>query len=163
MRRRRASDRGLTSPPLYRWRPLFAVLDRARPDRYHCRPFDKAPVAQLDRALPSEGRGRRFESCRARQFSCFISTPYERHSCTAVAVILRLWEICGRNPRTWVPPCSGQMVNTLSGTNDLESGSTRSSREPGDFHSISRRCSVATRGRTRQNYPREPQQPLFLG
>src|SRR6056297_2459128 len=76
---------------------------------------------------------------------------------------LRLWEICGRNPRTWVPPCSGQMVNTLSGTNDLESGSTRSSREPGDFHSISRRCSVATRGRTRQNYPREPQQPLFLG
>ena len=28
----------------------------------HC-----APVAQLDRALPSEGRGRRFESCRVRQ------------------------------------------------------------------------------------------------
>jgi hypothetical protein len=26
-----------------------------------------APVAQLDRALPSEGRGHRFESCRARQ------------------------------------------------------------------------------------------------
>ena len=26
-----------------------------------------APVAQLDRVLPSEGRGRRFESCRARQ------------------------------------------------------------------------------------------------
>ena len=29
----------------------------------------KAPVAQLDRALPSEGRGHRFESCRVRQFS----------------------------------------------------------------------------------------------
>ena len=28
---------------------------------------DKAPVAQLDRVLPSEGRGHRFESCRARQ------------------------------------------------------------------------------------------------
>ena len=29
-----------------------------------------APVAQLDRALPSEGRGHKFESCRARQ-PCF--------------------------------------------------------------------------------------------
>src|SRR5579862_3930832 len=28
-----------------------------------------APVAQLDRVLPSEGRGHRFESCRVRQFS----------------------------------------------------------------------------------------------
>ena len=27
----------------------------------------QAPVAQLDRALPSEGRGHRFESCRVRQ------------------------------------------------------------------------------------------------
>ena len=27
-----------------------------------------APVAQLDRALPSEGRGHRFESCRVRHF-----------------------------------------------------------------------------------------------
>ena len=27
----------------------------------------RAPVAQLDRALPSEGRGHRFESCRVRQ------------------------------------------------------------------------------------------------
>ena len=26
----------------------------------------RAPVAQLDRALPSEGRGRTFESCRVR-------------------------------------------------------------------------------------------------
>ena len=26
----------------------------------------KAPVAQLDRALPSEGKGHRFESCRVR-------------------------------------------------------------------------------------------------
>src|SRR6266481_9805578 len=32
-----------------------------------CRVDKSAPVAQLDRALPSEGRGHRFESCRARQ------------------------------------------------------------------------------------------------
>ena len=38
-----------------------------------------APVAQLDRVLPSEGRGHRFESCRARHLinslqvvSCFF-------------------------------------------------------------------------------------------
>src|SRR3569623_1200640 len=33
-----------------------------------------APVAQLDRALPSEGRGHRFESCRVRHSSecCFL-------------------------------------------------------------------------------------------
>jgi hypothetical protein len=30
---------------------------------------EQAPVAQLDRALPSEGRGHRFESCRVRQIS----------------------------------------------------------------------------------------------
>src|SRR5262245_33114854 len=30
-------------------------------------PLFSAPVAQLDRALPSEGRGHKFESCRARQ------------------------------------------------------------------------------------------------
>ena len=37
-----------------------------------------APVAQLDRALPSEGRGHKFESCRARQ----ISMTYQMASCT---------------------------------------------------------------------------------
>src|SRR6266487_6477881 len=29
-----------------------------------------APVAQLDRALPSEGKGHTFESCRVRQLRC---------------------------------------------------------------------------------------------
>jgi hypothetical protein len=29
----------------------------------------RAPVAQLDRVLPSEGRGHTFESCRVRQIS----------------------------------------------------------------------------------------------
>ena len=36
----------------------------------------KAPVAQLDRALPSEGKGRTFESCRVRQFFPIKSTTY---------------------------------------------------------------------------------------
>jgi hypothetical protein len=36
----------------------------------------EAPVAQLDRALPSEGKGHTFESCRVRQFAiCAISPP----------------------------------------------------------------------------------------
>lgn len=35
-------------------------------------PILKAPVAQLDRALPSEGRGHRFESCRVRHFHRII-------------------------------------------------------------------------------------------
>ena len=34
-----------------------------------------APVAQLDRALPSEGRGHRFESCRVRQIRRRPSLP----------------------------------------------------------------------------------------
>ena len=36
----------------------------------HCmrHAIKEAPVAQLDRALPSEGRGREFESRRVRQF-----------------------------------------------------------------------------------------------
>ncbi len=42
-----------------------------------------APVAQLDRVLPSEGRGHRFESCRARHFSLFYSDSYARPSFTA--------------------------------------------------------------------------------
>jgi hypothetical protein len=42
--------------------------------------FDKivhdAPVAQLDRVLPSEGRGRGFESRRARQNFCIKLKTY---------------------------------------------------------------------------------------
>src|SRR5579883_2576216 len=34
-----------------------------------------APVAQLDRALPSEGRGREFESRRVRHFGTKLGTP----------------------------------------------------------------------------------------
>ena len=36
-------------------------------------PPPNAPVAQLDRALPSEGRGHRFESCRVRQASQILT------------------------------------------------------------------------------------------
>ena len=49
-------------------------------------PPSRAPVAQLDRVLPSEGRGRGFESLRAHQNInglgefhlarfCFVTTP----------------------------------------------------------------------------------------
>ena len=47
-------------------------MDSARDSRYPARLEsnaleNRAPVAQLDRVLPSEGRGHTFESCRARQ------------------------------------------------------------------------------------------------
>ena len=37
-----------------------------------------APVAQLDRVLPSEGRGHRFESCRVRHFRTKLGTDPKR-------------------------------------------------------------------------------------
>jgi hypothetical protein len=40
-----------------------------RANRRHVVTAHRTPVAQLDRALPSEGRGHKFESCRARQIS----------------------------------------------------------------------------------------------
>ena len=42
----------------------ISAVAASRPLRYSGR---NAPVAQLDRALPSEGRGHKFESCRVRQ------------------------------------------------------------------------------------------------
>ncbi len=41
-------------------------------NRVHPETTVLAPVAQLDRVLPSEGRGHRFESCRARQIHTLI-------------------------------------------------------------------------------------------
>src|SRR5205807_5396185 len=47
-----------------------------QPPQGRCRPpanrlnEPNAPVAQLDRALPSEGKGHTFESCRVRHFAC---------------------------------------------------------------------------------------------
>ncbi len=42
-----------------------------------------APVAQLDRALPSEGRGHRFESCRVRQIA-FLDGLKKSTGCTGI-------------------------------------------------------------------------------
>ena len=44
-----------------------------------------APVAQLDRALPSGGRGQRFESSRARHYK------YKRPPCAGVCICLCLF------------------------------------------------------------------------
>ena len=46
--------------------PTRPLLPTVSPKRY------QAPVAQLDRALPSEGRGHRFESCRVRQSTALV-------------------------------------------------------------------------------------------
>lgn len=43
--------------------------ERLRPGGRQAIFLRDAPVAQLDRALPSEGRGQRFESSRARQLA----------------------------------------------------------------------------------------------
>src|SRR5690606_7656140 len=56
----------------------------------------QAPVAQLDRALPSEGRGHRFESCRVRQNTFKINKLRIHLECElapifAVATMLRLF------------------------------------------------------------------------
>ena len=40
----------------------------------------EAPVAQLDRALPSEGKGHTFESCRVRHSSKPAYLPSEREN-----------------------------------------------------------------------------------
>jgi hypothetical protein len=46
---------------------------------------DHAPVAQLDRALPSEGRGQGFESLRARQlFLCKTGLSNKRSTISAL-------------------------------------------------------------------------------
>ena len=52
--------------PLAKAHPPKISLHKPPPMAYH-KPRN-APVAQLDRALPSEGRGREFESRRVRQF-----------------------------------------------------------------------------------------------
>ena len=78
----------------------------------------KAPVAQLDRALPSEGKGQRFESPRARHYlkafsprtenhvSSRVSTGYAQsprargsRSCGNVAASLGLRHFCGLKNR----------------------------------------------------------------
>jgi hypothetical protein len=57
-------DRNLLAPDAVR---LYPILPWVVPDH------EPAPVAQLDRALPSEGRGREFESRRVRHVQSFVS------------------------------------------------------------------------------------------
>ena len=66
-------------------RPRF-TLGSALPRGANTAPPATAPVAQLDRALPSEGRGRTFESCRVRQiFLNKISALENRLSLRGIA------------------------------------------------------------------------------
>jgi hypothetical protein len=64
-----------------RWFPHFNDDGRRPGSRLLARPtafgylWRQAPVAQLDRALPSEGKGQEFESLRARHFGAELSTP----------------------------------------------------------------------------------------
>ena len=64
---------GSTRPFSEGRRPAWHAADIAAPA-----PFgyleQQPPVAQLDRALPSEGRGHKFKSCRARQISMTSGT-----------------------------------------------------------------------------------------
>ena len=53
------------------WPRHFTIAARPRLS-YHC--GQSAPVAQLDRALPSEGRGQGFESLRVHHFSRRVRT-----------------------------------------------------------------------------------------
>ena len=61
----------------------------------------RAPVAQLDRVLPSEGRGRTFESSRARQF-LVVKTAHYTLQCDALFCFVvhlcadLVWQICGK-------------------------------------------------------------------
>src|SRR5205085_7424227 len=72
-----------------------------------------APVAQLDRVLPSEGRGHRFESCRVRQKilsrSSFLYCPARRRifvtnieSLTPPALEQSEPRLCGDFKRSYV-------------------------------------------------------------
>ena len=47
----------------------------------------QAPVAQLDRVLPSEGRGHRFESCRARHLILVIAWTVKRYRSRIIRIM----------------------------------------------------------------------------
>ncbi len=50
------------------WTPPHPLLPRRKPSDKRNPLLRHAPVAQLDRAPPSEGGGHTFESCRVRHF-----------------------------------------------------------------------------------------------
>lgn len=51
------------------WPGISASVRQPDLGTHHDATWLKAPVAQLDRALPSEGRGQRFESSRVRHYT----------------------------------------------------------------------------------------------
>ena len=55
--------------------PIAQNQPRCRPAAVRLSRGPCAPVAQLDRALPSEGKGHKFESCRARHSPSNLQTP----------------------------------------------------------------------------------------
>ena len=62
---------------------MSPIVKLLKPRRFLRASVDK-PVAQLDRALPSEGRGQRFESSRVRQSQfqalCFMVQAIDLHA-----------------------------------------------------------------------------------
>ena len=54
-----------------------------------------APVAQLDRALPSEGRGHKFESCRARQRINSLEEDYLLRRERSYHIATKLFDLAG--------------------------------------------------------------------
>ena len=52
--------------------------------------FNFASVAQLDRALPSEGRGFRFKSCRTQKYS-LISIIIHKFNLVVIAQLVECW------------------------------------------------------------------------
>jgi hypothetical protein len=63
--------------------PKTAPQSRCRCQANRLNEASYAPVAQLDRALPSEGKGHTFESCRVRHQNLPILRPRQRPACAA--------------------------------------------------------------------------------
>jgi hypothetical protein len=85
-------------------RPLRSKTLRAKPSRRtvaETRPIGyispNAPVAQLDRALPSEGKGHTFESCRVRHHLIKQACGSRRGASIVIEIADRaLWQAQGR-------------------------------------------------------------------
>ena len=64
-------------------------------------PFSRAGSAQSDRALPSEGRGHKFESCRARQRINGLTGPFVDRAAPSYPVATKF----SKKASSDVPPC----------------------------------------------------------
>src|SRR5262249_38688853 len=98
-----------------------------------------APVAQLDRALPSEGRGHKFESCRARQTNQSVSRILRRcvkGRLTKDSPMKRqYWRVIGGERRSQQPPSPPRPLGTEPLGRDRHSlaGTTRRGFVPAFF------------------------------